>query len=61
MKSDLSDRIVYILTALESLFLKDGSEPIQQNLAERLAVSTTDNANERMDIIRNTKAVYKLR
>ena len=61
MKSDLSDRIVYILTALESLFLKDCSEPIQQNLAERLAVSTTNNANERMDIIRATKVVYKLR
>ena len=61
MKVDLSDRLVYILTALESLFLKDGSEPIQQNLAERLAFSTVQKADERIEVIRNTKAIYKLR
>ena len=61
MKSDLSDRLVYVLTSLESLFLKDGSEPIQQNLGERLAIGTAQSADDRLEVIRNTKAVYRLR
>ncbi|WLT38116.1 hypothetical protein NON20_21645 [Synechocystis sp. B12] len=31
------EKIVYVLSALESILLKDNNEPIQQNLGERLA------------------------
>lgn len=33
----LSSKLVAVLVALESMLLNDGSEPIQQNLSERIA------------------------
>jgi len=61
MVDNLGDRLVYMLTALESLYLKDGSEQIGQNLAERLAFSTAHTAEERETIIKNVKGIYKMR
>ncbi|WP_295557688.1 HEPN domain-containing protein [uncultured Hyphomicrobium sp.] len=61
MVDDLGDRLVYMLTALESLYLKDGSEQIGQNLGERLAFTTAHTADEREKVIRNVKAIYKFR
>jgi hypothetical protein len=34
---DINDRLVYTLSSLEGLLLKNSSEPIQQNLGERMA------------------------
>jgi len=35
---EFSSKLIYILSALESIFLKNENEPIQQNLAERIAI-----------------------
>jgi hypothetical protein len=59
--ADASDRLVYSLSALESLFLKDGSEPIQQNLGERIAFITSKDPTERMGTVKTIKSVYGAR
>lgn len=61
MVDDLGDRLVYMLTAPESLYLKDGSEQIGHNLGERLAFATVHTGDEREKVIKNVKAIYKLR
>lgn len=58
---DISDRLVYSLSALEGLFLKDASEPIQQNLAERLAFSAYADTNDRIKVVANCKKIYGAR
>lgn len=59
--AETSDRLVYSFSALEGLFLKDGSEPITQNVAERVAFSASRNPDERMDIVKNFRTVYAAR
>lgn len=61
LRFDLSDRIMYILVALESLLLRNDSEPIQQNIGERLAFAIGKNIEERIKIIKNIRAVYSYR
>lgn len=58
---DISDRLVYSLSALEGLFLKDASEPIQQNLAERLAFLAYADTNDRIKVSANCKKIYGAR
>jgi Apea-like HEPN len=58
---DLNDRIVYTLSALEGLLLKNASEPLQQNLAERMAFLLFKEAEARWDTVRNLRAVYDMR
>jgi hypothetical protein len=48
---DLNDRIVYTLSALEGLLLKNASEPLQQNLAERMAFLLFKEAEARWDTV----------
>ena len=55
------EKLVHILSALESTLLKNGNEPIQQNLAERLAMFTSQELAERKSIIKSVKTVYRLR
>lgn len=55
------DKLVYILTSLESMFLKNDNEPIQQNLAERLAMLTTKGLEPRKKVLGAVKAVYAIR
>jgi len=50
-----------MLSSLESVLLKNENEPIQQNLAERLAVFTAQELTERKTIIKLIKTVYGLR
>lgn len=61
LTNDSSDKLVYQLTALESVFLKDRSEPIQLNLAERLAMVTKGTLEERKKVIQNIKRIYEMR
>jgi hypothetical protein len=61
LRFDLSDRIMYILVALESLLLRNDSEPIQQNIGERLAFAIGKNIEDRIKIIKNVRAVYSYR
>ncbi len=58
---DLNDRIVYTLSALEGLLLKNSSEPLQQNLAERVAFLLFKQAEARWDTVRNLRRVYDMR
>jgi hypothetical protein len=55
------EKLVYILSALESTLLKNSNEPIQQNLAERMAIVASSELPKRKEIIRNVKFVYGLR
>lgn len=54
-------KLVYMLSALESTLLKNENEPIQQNLAERMAIFSAQELEKRKDIVKNVKAVYGLR
>jgi hypothetical protein len=58
---DVADKLVYMLAALESILLKNSSEPIQQNLGERLAFLIGENVEDRKNIISNVRDVYRLR
>jgi hypothetical protein len=58
---DISDRLVYSLSALEGLYLRDASEPIQQNLADRLAFTAYTDTNDRIKVAANCKKVYGAR
>lgn len=58
---DISDKLIYILTSLESIFLRNTSEPIQQNLSERIAFFIGDIAEKRKAIIKSVKNIYAIR
>ena len=58
---DVADKLVFTLSALESMLLKDGNESIQQNLGERMAFLIGQNSQERMDIVKNVREVYGIR
>lgn len=61
LAKDVADKLVYILIALESLFLRDGSEPIVDNISERMAFFAGSTVAERKEIIRSVKKTYGLR
>lgn len=61
VSKDVADKLVYILVALESIFLRNSSEPIQQNLGERIAFLIGDSLEKRKRIIRVTRDTYALR
>lgn len=58
---ELSDKLVYILVALESLLLKNENEPIQQNIAERMAFVVGQTVEERKAVVKLVKEIYGLR
>lgn len=58
---DPADKLVYILVALESLFLRNNTEPIQQNLAERMAFLIEGTIESRRNLIRDVRKVYAIR
>jgi hypothetical protein len=58
---DLAEKLVFVLVSLESLLLRDSSEPIQGNLAERLAFLCGETLEERKEIVAITKKAYALR
>jgi hypothetical protein len=64
-KSSLStlvtDRLVYILAALESMLLRNTSEPVQKNIAERMAFIVKKTVDERKRIVRIVEEIYKIR
>lgn len=55
------EKLVHVLSALESTLLKNESEPIQQNLGERLAIFTAKDLQDRKKIVKNVRAVYGMR
>lgn len=56
-----SDRLIYTLSALESVFLKDTSEPISQSLADRLSFVAYENIDDRIKTVSNCKKIYAAR
>lgn len=58
---DFADRLVYLVSSLEGLLLKDATEPIQHNMGERIAFAVTDDPDKRRRIVNNTKNIYKIR
>ncbi len=61
LTKNLTDRLIYILVALESILLKDERENIQQNVGERMAFFIGRNKGRRRLIISNLKKAYELR
>jgi len=64
-KSSLSmavtDRLVYILAALESMLLRNDTEPVQKNIGERMGFIVKKTAEERKKMVRVVDEVYKIR
>lgn len=60
-EKDLAGKLVYTLVAMESVLLRNDTEPIQQNVGERVAFINTNEVVKRRQIIRNLKAAYDLR
>jgi len=55
------DKLLYILIALESVLLRNETEPIQQNLAERIAFAIAKTIEERRKIVKTIKKIYSIR
>jgi hypothetical protein len=58
---DLRERIVWYCAGLESILLKNSSEPILHNLGERLAVFGYDTIDERSTALGDLRTAYSLR
>jgi hypothetical protein len=61
LQDDLAEKLLYIIVALETFLVRDTAEPLQQNLAERVAFAIGRSLTERKDIIKATKDAYGLR
>ena len=57
----VSDKLIFTLTALESMLLRDSNEPIQKNLAERMAFLIGQSVEQRKAVVKNVTDVYKVR
>ena len=60
-EKELASKIIYILAALEGVFLRNETEPVQQNLRERIATILGKNLTEKKEIIRNINTIYGTR
>ncbi len=58
---DQDDRLVYAMTAAEHLLLKDGNEPIQGNVGERMAFIIEQDVAGRKRVAATFKQAYALR
>lgn len=56
-----SEKLVFCLVAVESMLLRNASEPVQDNIGERMAYLVGDSPADRMEIERLVKRVYELR
>jgi hypothetical protein len=56
-----ADKLIFVLSSLEAVLLRDSNEAIQTNLAERIAFLIGNNAIERKDIIKIVKETYAIR
>jgi hypothetical protein len=58
---DIAEKLIYIFAALELVFLKNNTEPIQQNVSERMAIFMGGSIREKQEIVSNFKKAYALR
>ncbi len=61
LKENPFDKLIYIFPALERMLLANRSEPLQQNLRERMAFLITQDVSERREIISNFNEAYEIR
>ncbi len=61
LQREISGRLIFAFTALDSFLLKDQNENIQQNIAERIAFTISDDAQERIKIRNTVIATYGYR
>ena len=61
ISNDLSDRLVFILVALEYLLLKNKSEAITRNFARRFSVLLGENDERRAELEQRVRDIYKSR
>ncbi len=61
LAKELPDKLIYLLVPLESIFLRNETEPVQQTISERMAFFMADGAGERRRIIETVKGAYALR
>jgi hypothetical protein len=61
LAQDLSDKLLYVVTALEFALLKDDKESLQKHVGERMAFLVGESLEARIDIIKSYKRAYKLR
>ncbi len=61
LAKNVADKLIYTLVALESLFLRNSSEAIMDNISERMAFFAGSTVAERKGIISNVKKTYGLR
>lgn len=59
--SEPMEKLVYVFAAIESMLVRNESEPIQQNIGDRLALLIGKSLDERKHIIQLTKSVYAMR
>ena len=58
---EIYDKILYILVAIETMLLKTDTEPIQQNIGQRLSFLVGNNLAERKKVIKTIKDIYSIR
>jgi len=58
---EVADKLVFVLVSLESMLLKDSTEPITKNVGERMAFLVGTSVDERKAIIQNVDAAYRIR
>jgi hypothetical protein len=61
LSSDVTEKLLHVFVMLESLLLKNDTEPVQAKLAERVAFIVGRDANERLAIEQTVKRSYGLR
>ena len=61
LTTDLREKMIWYCAGLESILLRDSSEPILQNLSERLAMLAYDTVDERAVALKDIKEAYALR
>lgn len=61
LKADLSERLLYVISALEALLVRDTGENIVQNLRERMVIMMGPNVEERLKAAEVITKVYGTR
>jgi hypothetical protein len=56
-----ADKLVYILVGLESVLIRNSSEPLGKNIGERIAFLIGDSVDARKAIVANVGEIYKVR
>jgi hypothetical protein len=59
--SEIAHKLVFVVAAAESMFLRNSSEPIQKNLGERMAFLIGNTLDERKKLIKNVDLFYNIR